>query len=189
MSAAPGFFEAVAIVLRLEGVDSDHPADRGGRTRYGISAWAWRRHLVLTGQPTDRPIEELDLEEAVAIYRRDYWNAGWCEAMEWPLSLVHMDSMVQHRKAVALLQDVAGAATDGILGPRTLEAVQAADPDDLAEELLWRRLAYYRELLLSDRTQAPFGPGWIGRMHDLRHFALGRWSAPRLDVASPVLTN
>jgi len=178
-ATAHGFDVAVAIVLLLEGVDSDPAADRGGRTRYGISIWTWRRHLVLTGRARTTSIETLDLATAAAIYRRDYWNAGWCEHMEWPLSLVHFDSMVQHRKAASLLQDVVGAVPDGIIGPRTLEAVNALDPSDVAEDLLWRRLYYYRALLLADDSQHAFAEGWMGRLYDLRGFAFGRRELPR----------
>ncbi len=58
------FTKAVEVVLRREGAFCDQPADRGGKTNYGISQ----------RQYPDLDIANLTEEQAIAIYRRDYWQ-------------------------------------------------------------------------------------------------------------------
>ena len=53
--------------IKREGDYSDHPADRGGPTRWGVTEAVARAH----GYPGD--MRHFPRQEAVAIYRRKYW--------------------------------------------------------------------------------------------------------------------
>ena len=59
--------ELIDDVIRREGGYSNHPADRGGPTRWGITEAVARAH----GFAGD--MRALPREEAAAIYRRIYW--------------------------------------------------------------------------------------------------------------------
>ena len=59
-----GLIEAL---IEREGGFSDHPADRGGPTMYGITEAVARAHGYRGA------MRELPLDEASAIYRRLYW--------------------------------------------------------------------------------------------------------------------
>ena len=59
--------ELIEEVIGREGGFSDHPADRGGPTRWGVTEAVARAHGY-GGAMRDFP-----REEAVAIYRRIYW--------------------------------------------------------------------------------------------------------------------
>jgi len=59
--------ELIDEVIGREGGFSDHPADRGGATRWGITEAVARAH----GYRGD--MRGFPREEAVAIYRRIYW--------------------------------------------------------------------------------------------------------------------
>lgn len=54
-------------VIALEGEYSDHPADRGGPTRWGVTEAVARTH----GYAGD--MRHFPREEAVAIYKHKYW--------------------------------------------------------------------------------------------------------------------
>ncbi len=54
-------------VLDREGGYSNHPADRGGETKYGITA------AVARANGYDGPMRDLPVATARAIYRRRYW--------------------------------------------------------------------------------------------------------------------
>ena len=58
----------VDALIEREGGYADHPADRGGPTRYGITEAVARAHGY-RGE-----MAELPREDAVAIYRRLYWT-------------------------------------------------------------------------------------------------------------------
>ena len=54
-------------VIKIEGDYSDHPADRGGPTRWGVTQAVARAH----GYAGD--MRHFPRDEAVSIYRRKYW--------------------------------------------------------------------------------------------------------------------
>lgn len=76
--------KAIDFVLRWEGGLANHSADPGGLTNYGISQAAY----------PDLDIASLTREQAVEIYRSDYWQRSGADKMAWPLCLVHLDSAV-----------------------------------------------------------------------------------------------
>ena len=65
--------------------------------------------------------------------------------------------------AVRLAQIVSGATPDGKIGPKTLAALNAMDPDKFALAYALAKLARYRDIVTKDRTQQKFLLGWINR--------------------------
>lgn len=148
----PDFSAAVALVLEREGVLSDDKADPGGLTKFGISQAAY----------PNLDIARLTREEAIAIYRRDYWDRCRCGELPWSLALVLFDAAVQHGTgtAVRLLQRALGLVEDGALGPVTLAKVKANRPDLLLELFQAERAIYYADLAGWPR----FRRGWSRRL-------------------------
>ena len=86
-------------VLAIEGGLSLDPNDPGNwrdgklvGTKYGISAAVW-------GGQYDIP--SLTEAQALDIYRQHYWQAAGCDALPWPLCLVHFDASVNHGVGMA----------------------------------------------------------------------------------------
>ena len=121
-------------------------------TNWGISAAAY----------PSLDIGNLTLGDARAIYRRDYWAPIRGDELPPVVALVVFDSAVNNgvARAIKLLQTAAGAAADGVFGPRTMAAVQAKDPTALAIEFQARRLLFMAEL----PTWRSFGLGWARRL-------------------------
>jgi lysozyme family protein len=175
-----GFLYSLQVVATSEGGDVDHPDDPGGRTRWGVTQATY--HAWLRTQGADlRPVDELTPREAGQIYRDRYWIRGRCEDLPWPAGLSHFDALVQHGPggrgaggavgATHLLQRALGEADDGIWGPRTSEAVLAADPG-LTEHLLWERQLHYWRILDNRPSLRTFSAGWRNRVVHLRAEAL-----------------
>ncbi len=114
------FDEAFEHTVRLEGGYSNHAADRGGATNYGIT------EAVARENGYKGPMKELTLATAKAIYQRRYWN---------PL---HLDAIAELSKPVALkLFDIAvnmGTGTAAKFLQRTLNVLnrQQTDYPDMA---------------------------------------------------------
>lgn len=135
---------AVSLVLRLEGGLSLDPHDPGNwtegevgkgelkGTKYGISAAAYP-HL---------DIRSLTKDQAIAIYRQDYWVAMGCPGMSRRLAVLVFDSAVQH--GVTKASEWLGAPLE-------------------FDTYLGRRLKYYASLSLFDRD----GAGWMTRVGNL----------------------
>ena len=63
------FRRALAYVLENEGGESNHPADRGGHTKWGITA--------ATAKQNGFYIKTLTKTQAEWIYHRNYWKYEW----------------------------------------------------------------------------------------------------------------
>jgi lysozyme family protein len=171
--AASEFDAAFAWVVGAEGNYSDDSGDPGNwtggaigagelrGTKYGISAAAY---------PT-LDIASLTLDEARAIYARDYWAPIHGDALPAALALVVFDAAVNSGvgQSGVWLQIVIGAAADGVIGPATLAAVRAwisrgamgggSPVADLCAEVLAQRIAANG----CDPNFPTFGLGWARR--------------------------
>lgn len=166
-----GFYKALPFVLDAEGGLADDPDDRGGLTNYGVTQRTyddWRRSV---GQPP-RSVVEIELGEAHAIYHQNYWLAGKCDALPWPVSRAHFDACVNHgpKTAIMILQRALDVDDDGDFGPKTMHAADLADVYDLMDRLLWERLAVYADIAKVG-NQRKFLRGWLLRVIRLRRLA------------------
>jgi len=155
------FDKALAFTLKWEGGDkiTNDPDDAGGLTKWGISQKAYPG-LDIVG---------LTYEQAADIYKRDYWLAGGCDAMPFPVNMVHFDARVNHRPSSAnkMLQRAAGVKDDGIIGPQTLSGIMSMDPHLLAIAQITERNKYYHAIVESNASQAKYLRGWLNRTGDL----------------------
>ncbi len=78
------FSRCIDPILAEEGGLSNHPADPGGLTQYGISQRSY---------PT-LDIAALTLDDAQALYRRDYWNPLHGSQLPSGLDLLMLDCAV-----------------------------------------------------------------------------------------------
>ena len=159
------FEQAFAIVIGTEGGYVNNPLDPGGETKFGISKRSY---------PT-LDIASLTLDAVRLIYQRDFWNRLRCGDLPSPLALLVFDAAVNcgQARAARWLQAAVGTAQDGMLGPLTLAAVQAASPG-------WKIMAEMDRLRLLHHTSLPtwrvFGGGWAARLTLLPYQAMGMTS-------------
>ena len=141
--------KAAEFVLKIEGELSLDPQDRGNwtgghigagvlkGTKWGISAASYP-HL---------DIASLTREQALEIYRRDYWEASGASEIAWPMSLILFDTAVNHGVGVAKELFFNSLPPElAYLGARLLRYI--ADPN-------WRR----------------YGEAWGVRVQELRKMA------------------
>lgn len=161
MSRFPEFIERV---LGHEGGFTLNRKDRGNwtsgivgvgklkGTKWGISAMSYP-HL---------DIASLTREQAIAIYRRDFWDAVKGDQLPPMLAYQALDVAVNHGpdRGRRLLQRAARVVDDGIIGPITLAALKRSDPNDLTFLFLAERLEFYTTL----STWSEFGKGWARRV-------------------------
>lgn len=153
------FDAAFDLILKHEGGFSDHAADPGGKTRYGITE-AVAREVGYRGD-----MRELPLDLAKRIYKDRYWDTVKAEQLPPAVRYVVFDAAVNSGpgQAVKWLQRALGVADDGVIGPKTLAAANAANPDALRMRMLSQRLRFMAGL-----TNWPaFSRGWAIRIASL----------------------
>jgi lysozyme family protein len=166
------FKSAFAFVLRHE--DSTRSGkvtvDAGGRTRFGI---AEKFHPDLPEEFFAGPAEDA-LAEAAKIEEREYWDAmrlAEVENQNVANKLFDMGVNMGARQAAVYAQRAANVlvavdarvAEDGVIGPRTLAAINAAGPIAYYQLLCQFSAAYYRHLAAVNPALAVNLAGWLKR--------------------------
>ncbi len=162
-----GFPAALSFILDREGGYVDDPDDMGGATNQGITQATYDRSR---SPLRSLPVRGITDEEVADIYLRNYWLAGRCNEMPWPLSLAHFDGLVQHRPKAAkkMLQRALGVTVDGIVGDITIAAAKAAPSEYATRTLIAERKSYYRGIVINKPVQKKFLKGWENRLKHLR---------------------
>lgn len=160
------FARAFAIVVGIEAGYSTDPNDPGNWTGHakGAGVLAGTKYGISAAAYPALDIEGLTLDDAEAIYRRDYWTAVQADALPWPLALLVFDCAVNQGVPTArvTLQQALGVAADGKLGPVTLTAAAHSTP--------WHA-AHFMALRVRRYMQSPnwpqYGDGWTNRLFSI----------------------
>ncbi len=146
------FDEAFTRLIGHEGGYVNDPRDPGGETKYGISRRSY----------PGEDIAGMTLERAKAIYLRDFWGPAGCDAVPDGVKFDLFDAAVNSgvKTAAKLLQRAVGETEDGIIGPRTLQAVQSMPAPRLVARFNGARLEFMAGL----STWPAFGRGWARRI-------------------------
>ncbi len=150
------FDEAFTLLLGYEGGFSDHKADPGGKTQFGITEAVARAH-GFTGD-----MRTLTRDEAKRIYRADYWEPVRADDLPPQVRFDVFDGAVNSgvKQSVKWLQRAVGVIDDGIIGPKTLAAVHAVAPDRVAKRYNGHRLRFMKDL----KNWPSFSRGWADRI-------------------------
>lgn len=153
------FNAAVELILKHEGGYVNHPSDPGGETNWGISKRAY----------PNLDIRNLTREQAIEIYRTDYWLKCKCDQLPCGIALSVFDFAVNAgvSRAIRTLQRILYVTVDGIIGPVTIGKANRTDSSAIyayASE----RMAFYKSL----KTFETFGRGWTRRTEETLQEAL-----------------
>lgn len=164
------FQEILTNTLELEGGYSNDPVDRGGETNYGITknvyqSWLKKHNLTPTS------MKNISLEDAQKIYDEYYWQPIQGNKLPPILAQQLFDYAVHSgpRQAIRDLQKILGVKVDGIMGPKTLSAIQSSDPNQLAEQLLSARESFLHNLVKKLPEYKKFQKGFLNRIKKMRN--------------------
>ncbi|MNV37999.1 putative Peptidoglycan domain protein [compost metagenome] len=159
------FDHAFDRLMGHEGGYSNHPDDPGGETMWGVTI-AVARANGYTG-----PMRSMPRDTAKAIYQAQYWDKVRADNMPFPVAFQVFDAAVNHGtdQAAKFLQRAAGVADHGIVGPKTLAAVEARGTASILLLFNAEREQFYTNL----KTWPSFGKGWSRRVVTNLRYAAG----------------
>jgi len=136
------------ITAKWEGGWSDHAADPGGKTMYGITEAVYHAWLKAQGRSA-KPVRNITLTEALAIYRKNYWEACGAPHLVPGVDLAVYDASVN-----------SGVSR----GVKWLKAsVGSNDHSTTVRKICRARLSFMQSL----RIWKTFGKGWGRRVADI----------------------
>ena len=153
-------------LLMVEGGYSNDKHDKGGKTKYGIIEEVARDF----GYKGD--MQDLTIDFAKNIYLKKYYLGNKLDkVVNDKVALSICDWAVNSgrngiKNAQMALNRIAGTnlEADGIIGNKTLEALNVVDAEKFLEVYHNLQRIYYRAKVEADRTQERFLTGWLNRV-------------------------
>jgi len=166
------FEKAFARLIGHEGGYSTDRNDPGNWTggKVGKGVLKGTKYGIAANTYPNLDIKNLTLEQAKAIYKKDWWDKLGAEQLHPAIVYQLWDFAVNAGKSRAIkeLQQVAGVIDDGILGAKTIAAVKALSVTDVLILLTAERLRFYTSLT----TWGTYGKGWTNRVADNLKYAV-----------------
>lgn len=130
-----------------EGGWSDHPADPGGKTMYGVTEAVYHAWLRQHGKPL-RPVRQITAAEAEQIYFEQYWVPSGGPTLANGVDLATYDA----------------AVNSGVSRGRKWLLASIGGPDhETVKRICAKRLGFMRSLNIWNT----FGRGWARRVADI----------------------
>ena len=157
------------MVLKHEGGFVNHPKDPGGMTNLGVTKAAWEGYI---GKSVDEAfMRSLTPEVVKPFYKAMYWDKIKGDQLPNGVDYAAYDLAVNSGtgRAAKYLQQIAGVTADGVIGPKSLEAIQKCNPEQMVQALCDMRLDFLKRL----PTFETFGKGWSRRVAEVKDKASG----------------
>ena len=156
-------------VIGVEGGYTQDPEDTGNWTggRKGVGKLNGTKYGVSAASYPSLDIKSITLDDAKAIYYRDYWQVINGDAFPFSISNALFDCAVNSgcSSATKLLQRSLGVVSDGKIGKQTIAAAQAKDQTELLIDFLTARAVFYARLAKFEL----YGKGWMKRLFTVFH--------------------
>lgn len=165
-------------ILSFEGGFSNHPNDRGGATNKGVTIATWRQVGYDKDGDGDIDVDDLrlltDRDVVERVMRPHYWN-------RWKADQIRSQSIADllvdwvwasGKHGITNVQRVLGVKVDGIVGPKTLAALNNSDQRALFDRIHNERVAFIDNLCRKDSSQTVFRKGWLRRLNAIGYGSL-----------------
>ena len=162
--------ETLFNMAKAKGLAND-PADKGGDTLVGVTIGTYRAYCRRKGRgvPSVSVLSRLSFAEWLDILKTMFWDLWQADRITGQrvahilVDWVWMSGVY----GITIPQKLLGVKADGIVGPKTLAAVNSRDPSSLSELLKRERIAYIDRICASRPANRRFRSGWLRRIASL----------------------
>ena len=181
-------------ILKWEGGFANDPADAGGATNKGVTIATWKRCGYGKDGDGDVDVADLKLITNDDVRNRvlkpafwDRWKADNIQSQKIANILVDW-VWGSGKHGIVIPQRLLGVTPDGIVGNKTLAAVNFADPDQLFNVIYNARVKFLKDITTSSiaayekrigrkatekelmkHTNKRFLNGWLRRLADIKN--------------------
>ena len=157
------------LLHRLEKGFSNDKDDKGGATMDGVTLSTFRRFYGESMTVED--LKQISRAQWNHIMKTGYWDV--CKASEienQSLAEIIVDWCFNSGTGrIRDVQTIAGVKPDGVVGPKTLAALNNADQETLFKRIRMGREQWFRKIVQRDPTQKKFLTGWMNRLDAFKY--------------------
>lgn len=155
---------------KARGIAND-PADRGGATMVGVTIATYRDYCKRKRLPTPSvpSLSKLSYSEWLEILKTMFWDRWQADHIaDQRVAEMLVDWVwTSGSYGITIPQKLLGVKADGIVGRKTLYAVNSRNPAELFESLRLERIAYTNRICQLRPANAKFRSGWLRRINSL----------------------
>lgn len=162
---------ALKHILKWEGGYANDIDDSGGPTMCGVTLKTYSTYCKLLGkpEPTVEDLKNISYNEIYDLAKKLYWDkikgdqinnqsiADLCMNTVWGSGLGY----------IKIIQKVLEVSPDGIVGPKTLNAINNYTPQEELFNKLWNRRKQYLE---GCRSAWKYLRGWLRRLDSFKFY-------------------
>lgn len=158
-------------LLKYEGGFVNDPLDNGGATNKGVTIAVYKKMGYDNDKDGDIDVADLKLmsdEQGKEICKKLFWDKWQADKI---ISQSVAESLVEWvwgsgSYGIKIPQDLLGLVSDGVVGNRTLTAVNAQDQKTFHEQLRQRKLKFIDNIIKNNPSQKRFEKGWKRRINE-----------------------
>lgn len=162
-------------ILRWEGGAkyTNKKSDKGGATKYGITIATWRTvgyDKNGDGKIDEKDVQLIDEEDFKKVLKRNFWDKWKADQIKnQKIAEFLVDWLWNSGKwGIIKPQQLLGVTADGIVGAKTLTAVNNyPNQRKLFESLKNARKAYIDKVIKNDPSQIVNKKGWLNRINSI----------------------
>ena len=162
-------------ILKWEGGFVNDPDDLGGATNMGVTISTWKSCGDGKDAEGDIDVDDLHLltrEDVVnRVLKPHYWD-------RWKADLIQDQSVANilvdwvwasGAHGIKIPQRLLGVTMDGIVGPKTIAAVNAKNPRELFDMIKIARFDFIEDICRKRPANNKFKRGWMNRINDISY--------------------
>lgn len=162
--------QLIPFILKSEGGYVNDPTDSGGPTNKGVTLNTYRS--VYGRAKTINDLKHMTDNEWRHIFKTLYWDK--CKAddiTDQSIANLLVDWAYNSGPSVAIrhIQRIVGVEADGIIGRKTLSAINQHSPLPLFGALKQDRIAFYHTTATKNPLKKKFLKGWLNRVNSFTY--------------------
>lgn len=149
---------------------ANDPLDGGGATMIGVTIGTYRSYCKYKGKktPSVQDLKNIHYKEWRDIVHTMYWS-------KWKADLIQDQNVANmivdwvwasgQGIGIKRVQTILGVTADGIVGPKTIAAVNSCDPQELRTKVYNARAAHFNAIVKARPSQKKWLKGWMNRIN------------------------
>ena len=163
----------VPFILQWEGGFVNDPLDLGGATNKGITIGTFTEYKKRKGlkAPTVQDLKNISNEDWHEVFKGLYWDRWKADEIKnQAVANILVDWVwASGSHGIKRPQRLLGVTADGVVGSKTIAALNAKDPAELFRMIKADRLKFIDEICEKRPANNRFKKGWLNRINAIKY--------------------